>query len=63
MKLKRKNETEKETIQLVPIGQYMDKLLECRQCIHEFECRGPWVYEPWCPKDLKGFTFEPKEHY
>ncbi len=51
---------EKEFIQLVNMQEYEDKLLECKKCIHEFECRGPWIYEPWCPKDIKGFTFEPK---
>ena len=52
---------DKEFIQLVNMNLYEEKLLECRKCIHQFECRGPWIYEPWCPKDIKGFTFEPKE--
>lgn len=56
-------EDKKEFIQLVPIGKYRDWLLKCRECIHQFECRGPSVYEPYCPKDLKGFTFEQKNYY
>ena len=48
---------EKKTIELVPIGKYRDWLLKCRECTHQFQCRGPWVYEPWCPK---GWEFEQK---
>ena len=51
---------DKEFIQLVNMQEYYDKLLECKKCIHEFECRGPWISEPWCPKDINNFTFEPK---
>lgn len=53
-------EDKRKHIELLNPQLYYDKLLECRKCIHEFECRGPWIYEPWCPEDIKHFTFEPK---
>ncbi len=50
-------EDNKQFIELISMDKYYDCLLKCRQCVHQFECRGPWVYEPWCPKN---WQFEQK---
>ena len=51
---------EKKTLEIADLKAYNEVLLQCRKCVNQYLCRGPWVYEPWCPKDFK-FEERPKE--
>ena len=42
---------EKSTVLEISLVAYYDKLEECERCVYQLECRGPSVFEPWCPEN------------